>query len=166
LAVTGVPGLWAAGDCAAVPIFNTENFHPPTAQHGLREGVTVAKNIEAMILDRSLKPFRFKMLGQLASIGHHTGVAMVFGIKFSGFIAWWFWRSVYLMKLPRLAKKLRVMVSWTLDLFFGQEIEQMITVRDIEALSGQLARIRARTKHATSTSAASVLANSGHDKPE
>jgi NADH:quinone reductase (non-electrogenic) len=166
LAVTGVAGLWAAGDCAAVPILNTENFHPPTAQHGLREGVTVAKNIEAMILDRSLKPFRFKMLGQLASIGHHTGVAMVFGIKFSGFIAWWFWRSVYLMKLPRLAKKLRVMVSWTLDLFFGQEIEQMITVRDIEALSGQLARIRARTKQATPTSAASVLGNSGHDKPE
>jgi NADH:ubiquinone reductase (H+-translocating) len=166
MAVTGVPGLWAAGDCAAVPILNTENFHPPTAQHGLREGVTVAKNIEAMILDRLLKPFRFKMLGQLASIGHRTGVAMVFGIKFSGFIAWWFWRSVYLMKLPRLAKKLRVMVSWTLDLFFGQEIEQMITVRDIEALSGQLARIRARTKQVRSTSAASVLANSDHDKPE
>jgi NADH dehydrogenase len=88
---------------------------------------------------------------------------MVFGVKFSGFVAWFFWRSVYLMKLPRLAKKLRVMVSWTLDLFFGQEIEQMITVRDIEALSGQLARIRARTKQAGSTSAASVLANSAHD---
>jgi NADH dehydrogenase len=146
LAVTGVPGLWAAGDCAAVPVFDTDKFHPPTAQHGLREGVTVAKNIEAMILDRPLKSFRFKMLGQLASIGHHTGVAMVFGIKFSGFIAWWFWRSVYLMKLPRLAKKLRVMASWTLDIFFGQEIEQMVTVRDIEALSGQLARIRARRK--------------------
>ena len=165
LAVTGVPGLWAAGDCAAVPILNTENFHPPTAQHGLREGVTVAKNIEAMILDRSLKPFRFKMLGQLASIGHHTGVAMVFGIKFSGFIAWWFWRSVYLMKLPRLAKKLRVMVSWTLDLFFGREIEQTISVRDVEALSAQLARVRARIKLARSTSAASVLVNSGHDNP-
>ena len=166
LAVTSVPGLWAAGDCAAVPILNTENFHPPTAQHGLREGVTVAKNIEAIILDRSLKPFRFKMLGQLASIGHRTGVAMVFGVKFSGFIAWWFWRSVYLMKLPRLAKKLRVMASWTLDLFFGQEIEQMITVRDIEELSGQLARVRARTKQARSTIEAPALANSGRDKPE
>jgi NADH:quinone reductase (non-electrogenic) len=166
LAVTGVPGLWAAGDCAAVPVLDAENFHPPTAQHGLREGVVVAKNIEAIILDRPLKPFRFKMLGQLASIGHRTGVAMVFGIKFSGFIAWWFWRSVYLMKLPRLAKKLRVMGSWTLDLFFGQEIEQMITLRDIDTLSGQLARIRERTKHASSTSAASALANSGRDRPE
>jgi NADH dehydrogenase len=127
--------------------------------------VTVAKNIEAIILDRPLKPFRFKMLGQLASIGHHTGVAMVFGIKFSGFIAWWFWRSVYLMKLPRLAKKLRVMASWTLDIFFGQEIEQTISVRDIDAFSGQLARVRARIKLAKSMSAASVLANSGQDKP-
>jgi hypothetical protein len=69
------------------------------------------------------------------------------------------------MKLPRLAKKLRVMASWILDLFFGREIEQMITIRDIEALSSQLARIRARTKQASSTSAASVLANSGQDKP-
>ncbi|MGC2353450.1 MAG: NAD(P)/FAD-dependent oxidoreductase [Candidatus Udaeobacter sp.] len=163
LAVTGVPGLWAAGDCAAVPILNTENFHPPTAQHGLREGVRVAKNIEATILDRPLKPFRFKMMGQLASIGHRTGVAMVFGIKFSGFIAWWFWRSVYLMKLPRLAKKLRVMVSWTLDLFFGQEIEQMITLRDVEELSSQWARIRARAKQSKAVPS-SVLANSGHDQ--
>ena len=163
LAVTGVPGLWAAGDCAAVPILNTENFHPPTAQHGLREGVTVAKNIEATILDRSLKPFRYKMMGQLASIGHRSGVAMVFGIKFSGFIAWCFWRSVYLMKLPRLAKKLRVMVSWTADLFFGREIEQMITLRDVEELSSQWARIRARAKQSTAVSS-SVLANSGHDQ--
>ena len=163
LAVTGVPGLWAAGDCAAVPILDTENFHPPTAQHGLREGVTVAKNIEATILDRSLKPFRYKMMGQLASIGHRSGVAMVFGIKFSGFIAWCFWRSVYLMKLPRLAKKLRVMVSWTADLFFGREIEQMITLRDVEELSSQWARIRARAKQSTAVSS-SVLANSGHDQ--
>jgi NADH dehydrogenase len=167
MSVPGVSGLWAAGDCAAISDVKSGSgkFYPPTAQHALREGVVIAKNIEATILGRLPKPFRFKMLGMLASIGHHTGVAMVFGIKFSGFIAWWFWRSVYLMKLPRLAKKLRVMSSWTLDIFFGQEIEQMITVRDIEALSGQLARIRARTKKATSTSAASVLANSDHDKP-
>jgi NADH dehydrogenase len=167
MSVPGVIGLWAAGDCAAIPDVKSGagKFYPPTAQHALREGVMVAKNIEAAILGRPLKPFRFKMLGQLASIGHHTGVAMVFGVKFSGFIAWWFWRSVYLMKLPRLAKKLRVMASWTLDLFFGQDIEQMVTVRDIEALGSQMARIRARTKQARSTSAASMLANSGHDNP-
>ena len=144
LSVPGVPGLWAAGDCAAVPDGNTGNFHPPTAQHGLRQGVVVAKNIEAAILGRPLTPFVFKTLGQLASTGHRTGVAMVFGIKFSGFIAWCLWRTVYLLKLPRLAKKLRVISGWTLQLLFSREIEQMITLRDIEELSSRLTRIRER----------------------
>ncbi len=103
-----------------------------------------AKNIEAAIDDRPLKPFVFTTLGQLATIGRRTGVAMVFGFKFSGLIAWGMWRGIYLMKLPRLAKKLRVMMDWTLDLLFGREIEQMITLRDVQALSDQIARIRAR----------------------
>ncbi len=145
LAVPGSSGLWAAGDCAAVPNgYETGNFFPPTAQHGMREAITAAKNIEAAIDDRPLKPFVFTTLGQLATIGRRTGVAMIFGFKFSGLIAWGMWRSIYLMKLPRLAKKLRVMMDWTLDLLFGREIEQMITLRDVQALSDQIARIRAR----------------------
>jgi NADH dehydrogenase len=142
LAVPGYPGLWAAGDCAAVPNGKTGKFHPPTAQHGSREGLAAARNIERAILRRPLEPFRYKTIGLLASIGHRTGVAMVFGIKFSGFLAWWLWRSVYLAKLPGLGKKLRVIAAWTLDLFFGREIEQMITVRDVEMLTDRLARIR------------------------
>ncbi len=142
LAVPGVSGLWAAGDCAAVPDLTTGKFCPPTAQHGLRQGVAAAKNIEAAIGGRALEPFRYSTMGLLASIGHHTGVAKVFGVKFSGFIAWWLWRTVYLAKLPGLAKKLRVMVGWTLDLFFGREIEQLITLRDVEMLSDRLARLR------------------------
>jgi NADH dehydrogenase len=157
LAVTGVPGLWAAGDCAAVPILNTENFHPPTAQHGLRQGLVAAKNIAAVVLNRPLKSFTFTTLGQLATIGRRKGVAMVFGIKFSGFVAWALWRAIYLMKLPRLPKKLRVMVGWTLDLLFARDIEQMLTLRDVEALSDLAGRIRARATQQTSTAAASTL---------
>jgi hypothetical protein len=74
---------------------------------------------------------------------------MLCGMKFSGFIAWWMWRSVYLAKLPSLAKKLRVMVDWTLDLFFGREIEQTITAQAIEATAEHIGRIRAR-KNVTS----------------
>jgi NADH dehydrogenase len=145
--VPGVSGLWAAGDCAAVPDgYETGNFFPPTAQHGLREAIRAAKNIEAAIMGRPLKPFVFTTLGQLATIGRRTGVAMVFGFKFSGLIAWAMWRSIYLMKLPGLAKKLRVMMDWTLDLLFGREIVQMITLHDVQALSDRLARIRAQTK--------------------
>ncbi len=145
LAVPGVNGLWAAGDCAAVPAGKAGEFYPPTAQHGLREAIVAAKNIEATIVGRALKPFAFKTLGQLATIGRHTGVAMMFGFKFSGFVAWAMWRTVYLLKLPRLSKKLRVMMGWTLDLVFGREIEQLITVRDVQGLMDRLARIRART---------------------
>jgi NADH dehydrogenase len=147
LAVPGATGLWAVGDCAAVPDINTGTTFPPTAQHGLREGLAAAKNIEATISGRPLKPLRYKTEGQLATIGRRKGVARVFGFKFSGFIAWWMWRTVYLAKLPGAAKKLRVMFGWTLDLFFGRQIEQMITIRDVEVLSRRLERIRARLNH-------------------
>lgn len=149
LSVPGVPGLWAAGDCAAVPVSETGEFHPPTAQHGLRQGLIAARNIEAAILGRPLTPFIFSTMGQLATIGRRTGVATVFGLRFSGFIAWSLWRAVYLMKLPRLTKKLRVTVSWILDLFFAREIEQMITLRDVEALSELAGRLRPRAAEQT-----------------
>jgi NADH dehydrogenase len=143
LGVPGFPGFWAAGDCAAVPD-GMGKFYPPTAQHGMREAVAAAKNILRAISGDPPKPFRYKTIGILASLGHHSGVAMICGTKFSGFVAWWMWRSVYLAKLPRLAKKLRVAADWTLDLFFGREIEQTITARDIEATAEQIGRIRAR----------------------
>lgn len=146
LGVPDVTSVWACGDSAAVPDPHTKGFYPPTAQHGSREGLVAAKNIEATILRKPLQPFTYKTMGQLASIGHHTGVAMIFGMKFSGFIAWWMWRSVYLAKLPRWPKKLRVMMGWTLDLFFGREIEQMITLRDVEKISRRLAHIPGRSK--------------------
>jgi len=82
---------------------------------------------------------------------------VVFGVKFSGFIAWVLWRTVYLMKLPRLPKKLRVIMDWTLDLLFARDIEQMITLRDVEALSDLAGRIRARAAQQTSVTAASTL---------
>jgi NADH dehydrogenase len=164
LAVPGTTGLWAVGDCAAVPDSNTGQFYPTTAQHGLREGVVAAKNIERTILRQPLKPFRFKTLGLLAAIGHHTGVAMVFGMKFSGFIAWWLWRSVYLLKLPRLAKKLRVVIAWTLDLFFGRDITQIITLRDVQEISDRLARVRDRTKQSALIAAESALDTAGRNQ--
>jgi NADH:ubiquinone reductase (H+-translocating) len=162
LSAPGVSGLWAAGDCAAVPDGTTGKFHPPTAQHGLRQGLVAAKNIEAAIPGRPSTPFIFNTLGQLASIGHRTGVAMVFGIKFSGFIAWCLWRTVYLLKLPRLAKKLRVISGWTLELLFSREIEQMITLRDVEELTSRLARIRERTEKEISRPARSASDPQAH----
>jgi NADH:ubiquinone reductase (H+-translocating) len=128
LELPGHPGVWALGDCALVPDKEPGEYCPPTAQHALREGRTVAHNIAARIRGGRLKPFSFSTLGQLAAIGHRTGVANVFGINFSGFIAWWLWRTIYLSKLPRFEKKLRVALDWTLDILFSKDLVQFVNV--------------------------------------
>lgn len=121
------PGVWALGDCAAVPDPKTGRACPPTAQHALRQGKTLAHNITAAIRGGQKKPFSFSTLGLLASIGRRTGVANILGINFSGFIAWWLWRSIYLSKLPRFEKKVRVALDWTLDLIFSKDLVQFQT---------------------------------------
>jgi NADH:ubiquinone reductase (H+-translocating) len=129
LQVPGYEGVWALGDCAVVPDPKTGRPHPPTAQHALRQGKTLAKNLIATIHNRSLTPFSFKTIGQLAAIGRRTGVANILDINFSGFIAWWLWRTIYLSKLPRFEKKLRVALDWTLDLLFTKDLVQFQTFR-------------------------------------
>jgi hypothetical protein len=103
-------------------IRNPGQSHPPTAQHAIREGKVVAQNIAAEFFGRPQKPFSFKTIGLLASIGRRTGVARVFGVNFSGFFAWWMWRTIYLSKLPGLDKKVRVAFDWTLDLVFRKDV--------------------------------------------
>jgi NADH:ubiquinone reductase (H+-translocating) len=123
------PGVWALGDCAVVPDSKTGNSYPPTAQHALREGKVVAHNLIASVRGGAMKPFSFSTMGQLAAIGQRAGVANIFGINFSGFVAWWLWRTIYLSKLPRFEKKLRVALDWTLDLLFGKDLVQFQTFR-------------------------------------
>jgi NADH dehydrogenase len=127
--VPGRPGLWAVGDCASIPDSRTGKPYPPTAQHALRQGRVLARNVAAAIHGRPLQPFVFSTLGQLAAIGKRTGVAQIFGLNFSGFIAWWLWRTIYLSKLPRFEKKCRVALDWTLDLLFTKDLVQFQTFR-------------------------------------
>lgn len=131
LAVPEYAGVWALGDCAMVPDGDTGRFHPPTAQHAIREGRCVARNIVAALRGTPLRRFSFRTVGQLASLGRRTGVAQIFGVNFSGFVAWWMWRTVYLAKLPRLEKKLRVALDWTLDLVFSKDLVKFQTVRGV-----------------------------------
>jgi NADH dehydrogenase len=135
LAVPDWPGVWAVGDCAQVPDLSNGGFCPPTAQHGLRQGKVAAHNIRAYAQGGEFKSFHFKTIGQLATIGHRAGVASVFGINISGFLAWWMWRTIYLSKLPRLEKKIRVTLDWTLDLLFSKDLCQFIDVRQEQRMS-------------------------------
>jgi NADH dehydrogenase len=123
------PGVWALGDCALVPDVKTGTFHPPTAQHALREGKLAARNILATLRGEPQKPFVYSTLGLLAPIGKRTGVANILGVNFSGFLAWWLWRTIYLLKLPRFEKKLLVALDWTLDVLFSKDLVHFRTTR-------------------------------------
>jgi NADH:quinone reductase (non-electrogenic) len=136
LEVSEWPGVWALGDCAVVPDRATGKPYPPTAQHALRQGRMVAENILAALRGAPKRPFAFRTLGALASIGKRTGVARILGVNFSGFVAWWLWRTIYLAKLPRLEKKVRVALDWALDVCFSKDLVQFRTGRTSTATRG------------------------------
>jgi NADH dehydrogenase len=124
------PGVWALGDCSLVPdAAKPGAFYPPTAQHATREAKIVAQNIAASLSGQDLKPFKFKMIGQLAAIGRRSGVAEIYGFRFSGYIAWLLWRAIYLAKLPGFQNKVRVAIDWMLDQIFSKSIVQLPTLQ-------------------------------------
>jgi NADH:ubiquinone reductase (H+-translocating) len=137
LALPGHPGLWALGDCAAVSDAKTGKPCPPTAQFALREAQTLAKNIQSRLEGRPLQNFHFDSLGALCVVGHQTACAELTvpfvrdkSVRFSGFLAWLMWRGIYLSKLPGLERKIRVLMDWTVELFFPRDIVQTIDLRE------------------------------------
>jgi len=136
LAVPGAPGLWAIGDCAAVTDAATGHLCPPTAQFALREAEVLAGNIVAQLEQRPLRKFHFDSLGALCVVGHQTACAELSvpfnrskSLRFSGLFAWLLWRGIYLAKLPGLERKIRVLMDWTIELFFPRDIVQTIDLK-------------------------------------
>ena len=119
------PGVWALGDCAAIPD-GKGGLYPPTAQHAIREGPVLADNIVATIRGGNTRPFRYNALGMMASLGARKAVAQLPGdFVLTGFPAWFLWRSYYLSRLPGLDRKLRVAFDWTLELLFPRDISEL-----------------------------------------
>ena len=127
LEIQGYPGVFAIGDCASIIDPNTGNPYPPTAQHAIREGTAVAKNMISMIEGKIEKKrvFDYQTKGMMATIGKRNGVGSILGLEVQGFIAWWIWRTYYLANLPTLQKKIRVMADWTLDVFFKRDVTML-----------------------------------------
>lgn len=133
LTVLNHAGIWALGDCAAVSDAKNGKPCPPTAQFALREARTVAKNISASLNSQTQRTFHFNSLGSLCVVGHQTAcaeLAVPFTrsglLQFSGLSAWLLWRGIYLSKLPGRERKIRVLMNWTLELFFPRDIVQTI----------------------------------------
>lgn len=152
MAVPGQESVWACGDCAAIPD-PAGNPYPATAQHAIRQGHHVGANIAAAVRGdrRKIRPFRYKMLGQFAAIGHQRAVATLLGLRFSGFVAWLLWRSAYLLKLPRLDRKIRVLLQWGLDICFPRDTVQLLTIQSVR--SGRVEELMDSARDAESADA-------------
>ena len=122
LRLKGLQNVWGVGDCAW--IINAENCEvaPTTGQFAEREGRQCAQNIARVLRGEATRPFRFKLLGELCSIGGHSAVADLFGLHLSGFLAWFAWRGIYLFKLPTWGRRLQVGFDWATLLVFPRDL--------------------------------------------
>ena len=121
LRVEGHDHVWALGDDAAVPNLATPGvLDPPTSQHALRQARRLAKNLAG---DQT--PYRYRMLGQVATLGRYRGIADVLGLRLTGFLGWFVTRTYHLYQLPLFSRKLRVVTDWTTSLFFRRDIAEL-----------------------------------------
>jgi len=125
LEVMEFPGVFAVGDCALFVDPTTERPFPPTAQLAEAQAKSAAYNLHSLIKNQKMKKFEYKSKGQMAIIGKRNGVASFFGMNISGIWAWALWRNVYISKIPKWDKRLRVLLDWTIDLFFDRDISRL-----------------------------------------
>ena len=118
------PAVWALGDCASIPGPDGHPY-PALAQHTVREARQLAGNLQRVIEGRAPAPFVFHPLGTMASLGHTRAVALVFGVRLTGFPAWWLRRTYYLFQMPRWERRLRIVLDWTVALFFRPDVTKV-----------------------------------------
>ena len=128
--VKGMDGVWAMGDCAHIPnLLEDGRPYTGTAQNAEREAKKLAHNIMATLHGKKPEPFLFRTLGEFVNLGHHSAVAQIKFLKFSGVLAWLMWRTTYLVKIPHWSRKFRVVTGWTSDFLFGRTAVETETPR-------------------------------------
>src|SRR5215471_1389535 len=123
--VEGAPGVYALGDNAAQIDPHTNELYPATAQVALRQGRAIAGQLVAQLSGRERRPFKFRLLGEMVPLSRRTAVADLRGLKLTGFPAWFMWKTVYMLKLPTPAQRLRVVLDWTVELFFERDVSEL-----------------------------------------
>jgi NADH dehydrogenase len=123
--VSGTTNLWGLGDCAFIPNAYDGRPSAATAQFAVQQARQLAENLNCASKHTATKPFNFRPRGILASIGHRNAVAVIYGVKLSGFIAWFLWRGIYLAKLPTFSRKLEVAMNWACGIPFPPNIVQL-----------------------------------------
>jgi NADH dehydrogenase len=132
LAVEGTPGVFSAGDCAAVPDLTGPpgTFCSPNAQHAVRQAKVLGDNVVAHLRGEPMALYKHKYVGSVASLGLYKGVAQVYGIKLRGFVAWFMHRTYHVSRVPTFNRKVRVIADWTLALFFRRDVVSLGRLSD------------------------------------
>jgi NADH dehydrogenase len=128
--VDGARGVYALGDNAVQIDPHTGQPYPATAQVALRQGRTLAEQLAAEMSGRERRPFRFHLLGEMVPLSRRTAVADLRGLKLTGFPAWFLWKTVYMLKLPTLSQRFRVVLDWTVELFFERDVSELTVGQD------------------------------------
>jgi NADH:ubiquinone reductase (H+-translocating) len=153
--VVGAPGVWAIGDCAAVPDPARRGSPcPPTAQHAIRQGRLVARNIAAACRGAAPRPFRYRTTGVVAELGHNKAVAITLGVRWRGLPAWFIARTYHLLLMPGAGRKLRLLMDWNVALLFGRDVSSPGRLGSPTPLEGALLE-QAEQKHSGSGDAGS-----------
>jgi len=135
-ALPGLTNVWAVGDCASIVDPASGRPWPSTAQHALREGPHVARNVLAALAGQPQVPFGYQQVGMLVSVGRFKAVGEILRFKVSGLPAWFLWRGYYLFRLPSFDRRVRVAIDWTLDLLLAHDIVE-INVRRTRTRPGE-----------------------------
>ena len=147
------PEVWALGDCASIPDPQQKPY-PQLAQLAIREARVLAQNIVSVMAGEPAKPFGYKTRGTLAALGHVKGVGTVMKLKIYGLPAWWIWRTYYLLQMPRWERRIRIVLDWTVALFFKNDIVKLDLFGEehpLRSKSGEEARPRVETIAAESS---------------
>jgi len=126
--VEGMQGVWAAGDCAAVPDPRFEDGRPcpPTAQHAVRQGPLVARNMAAELgIGEGPQPFTYEAKAAFVNLGRYKAVGQLAQQRFKGFPAWWMARTYHIAQVPGVARKVRAIADWTIGLPFSRDVAEV-----------------------------------------
>ena len=133
--VEGRRDVWAIGDAAAVPDpARRGHACPPTAQHAIRQGRLVARNVAAELGTGKVRPFRYKTKGVVADLGHNKAVAITMGLRWRGLSAWFIARTYHLLLMPGFGRKMRLLVDWNVSLLFGRDASELGQIGQPQAL--------------------------------
>lgn len=123
LRLIGYPNVFALGDCAEIIDYATGKPYPPTAQHAIHQSYTVSNNLMVSLKGKgNMQEFSYHSKGMMATIGKRNAIVAAFGYNFQGFIPWMIWRTYYVLQMPSLGKKIKVILDWTVDSFFKRDL--------------------------------------------